>query len=1001
MGVLCTDGRGPAAIVPLVIAALVALGATPGAARAAPDTTIDFDDLPAGTTVSDQYASRGVEFGRARPGGLAGKLPSTRAVQPGHPGSGNELALFEACGEFCDFDSNFLAAKFSAGHSRVSVLVTNPVASTAPNGHPPPPVLSGFDSDGHRIAQVSGSAPGQTLTISTPGPDIAYIELEGLRAIDDLGFDNPTNLPPDFSLVPRFDPTDDPQTVTVVAGETATLPIAVGRFNGSTGPLNLHVEGLPAHVTAPGLPADVDPSDGKTVDVHLAAEKTSPAVEGAVTVVATPSPAAGTQPHSTQFKVRVRERPDLRLIGMEVTQGIQAEFVNCFDADSCGANASLPFVKANTSNRTLPYGPPMVSLVRGKRTIVRVFANIARATDTFGFGEPSVAGASVRLVARGADGKILPGSPLVPEGYTSPLTLGPLYVTYVERSSPFAPYTFTLPPQWTERGPLKLTATLIPPGESFNVPECPELECSVNNGLTLTGVAFSRSTSVGVLPLRADVPGHEPGSPAGPYQGAVRIAPVADGDFHTPLQWAGTVQAGDIFLQTKPDDDDAAADLGVGRELGLEKTAKVIDRVDEWLDDRDSPENLRHCCGELIAAVGSGDTVANSGNGLGPGATRHGGGILGQFNDDDEDYPTAFVSFLQPFKSTAHETYHELGLKHASSACGAGGTAEHPQQYENWPIDQRGYMQGIGIDPTPLPPAPPGSKQPAPAYRVLAAKDFGAGFSGSPFAPGQPGQWFDLMGYCAGEKSSWISPRHWQEVLSQLQQYANAIHRPLHPLRVARAAAVAVLHVTAHVGPTGNVRIALVDPTTGTPSPSVPNAQYTLVTRDAAGRVLTQTGLELGETEVHSDPRAELRADVAAASVARVEVVRAGAVVAARTRSAHAPTISILAPRPGQRVGRRATVDVRWRAADADRDATTVVIAYSADDGRSWRPLSIGPGGPGHVRLPSRLLAPRATARERLGRLPGHSCRLGTLRRGGARTAGRDLLARAGADRAR
>ena len=139
--------------------------------------------------------------------------------------------------------------------------------------------------------------------------------------------------------------------------------------------------------------------------------------------------------------------------------------------------------------------------------------------------------------------------------------------------------------------------------------------------------------------------------------------------------------------------------------------------------------------------------------------------------------------------------------------------------------------------------------------------------------------------------------------------------------------------------------------------------------RDAAGRALADAGV--APTAVHDSDAQILRANVPATGAAGVQVVKDGAVVAERRRSAHTPRARILSPGRGARVRGRTTT-VRWRASDADRDQLAVSLDYSGDGGRLWRTLFIGPDR-GRVALPTRLLTGSRNARLRLRANDGFS----------------------------
>jgi len=113
---------------------------------------------------------------------------------------------------------------------------------------------------------------------------------------------------------------------------------------------------------------------------------------------------------------------------------------------------------------------------------------------------------------------------------------------------------------------------------------------------------------------------------------------------------------------------------------------------------------------------------------------------------------------------------------------------------------------------------------------------------------------------------------------------------------------------------------------------------YTLVQLDGAGQELAVNEITLSEHEVNTAWRffSELVPFVPGA--VRLQVRANGNVLAARTASAHPPTVQLLAPHGGT-VGPGSVV--RWTASDPDGDALTFNVFYSWDRGTSWQPLAV------------------------------------------------------------
>ena len=176
--------------------------------------------------------------------------------------------------------------------------------------------------------------------------------------------------------------------------------------------------------------------------------------------------------------------------------------------------------------------------------------------------------------------------------------------------------------------------------------------------------------------------------------------------------------------------------------------------------------------------------------------------------------------------------------------------------------------------------------------------------------------------------------------------------------------------VNAAVDPAGAVEVTGIAPGGVDDGRGAVASPYHLVVRDGAGAALADVPMMSREAHFDRSPSGAVLtgfANVDAAQAARVEVVRGGAVLASRDRSASAPTAAFTSPRRGQLAGRGRTLEIRWRAADADGDPLSTVVEWSAQGGRpgTWRQVSIGPNG-GRVALPSEYFAGSAEAALRL-----------------------------------
>jgi hypothetical protein len=175
-----------------------AVAVTPGGAHATSDTTLSFQDQPVGTRITEQYAGRGVRFGRVAVLG-APTLPGARDCDPpvvaDDPSSrfGNQVASGDLCGGTSEFKSSGAVAAFSYPRQRVSAAIGASIEGQQAE-------LRAYSSSGELLATAGpipvGSGVGASLSISRPQPDITYLALQltgnfdAHVLFDNLTFDN-------------------------------------------------------------------------------------------------------------------------------------------------------------------------------------------------------------------------------------------------------------------------------------------------------------------------------------------------------------------------------------------------------------------------------------------------------------------------------------------------------------------------------------------------------------------------------------------------------------------------------------------------------------------------------------------------------------------------------------------------------------------------------------------------------------------------------------------
>jgi hypothetical protein len=919
----------PAAHIAGVLAAVLALVA-PASALAA-DETVTFDNLAAGTTLSTQYhdfggSDRGVDFGVGPPlGDLAGpdltvdNAPSTAHSAPN-----------VAFGQFCYIKNCYehqLWGRFTYAKQHVSLYAgfegTNEPANISTTFR-----LTVFDAAGDELGQDVVTAPDDSgvrnlLSVSLASQQIVYFNVrddsELSMSIDDLTFDNPPNPPPaDFKLSLGTTLIEPGTQGGVVQGETRSFPVNISRFNKSTGNIHLAVDPstLPAGVTADVTPADTTSPAGATVLVNFKADRNAPAATNVpVRVIATPDPTAGPGQHSIIIPLTVEQQDeyDPQIIGMEITQGIQS--------------ASLPQRNFADPKAPVPYSG--VKLESGGKTIVRVWADNARPVPAAGVP------ASVELYGYDSAGRALPGSPIGPDGGPSVLKPnGPLTVPASMRADATSSWDFTLPAATQEPDYKRAWAagdiTLVAKFSYLdNTPvDHPCAGCGQFDTFGISSIPFTLTGAFQLLPVALPANGTAPSDPWTVFAAAKNIFPedIIIQDYQASLDISD-------IANYDPSDGDRRED----------QNDDAMDTVEDW--DEDSGYSL----GDYPVGVTANVDVGVTSNDV-------------LFNDGDR--PISIVDQSRPLTSVAHEIGHGLGRLHASG-CNGGGS--NGQKAEDWPPDQQGWIEGVGLDRT-------GAGAPAPGqYRVIAnpAPD-PASYTPQPGA--SPDQWFDFMSYCAspgrGDFNSWTSDRGWDEVLNRYQMAhdATAKNRFQLPLgaRLIHPRAVHGPSVVVGANIDTEARIAFVKPGNGRQLPAGLATGFTLTTMDKNGNPITSEPM-IGKTG-HVDGLGTftyVTGELPATGVQAVQIKAGPTVMATVVRSPHAPKVRIITPHRNQRIGGRRNVVIRWKATDADHDKLRAKVDYSRDNGRHWKPIYIGPNK-NRALLPSYLLGRSKHARVRI-----------------------------------
>jgi hypothetical protein len=272
-----------------------------------------------------------------------------------------------------------------------------------------------------------------------------------------------------------------------------------------------------------------------------------------------------------------------------------------------------------------------------------------------------------------------------------------------------------------------------------------------------------------------------------------------------------------------------------------------------------------------------------------------------------------------------------------------------------WPPDNQGYLNSVGFDRRSW------SIYQAGSLPSTYMQDYG--HDGTP-APGT--KYYDFMSYCPGgdgggngadNTNHWLSLANWNYLITYPQPGRPQQRRTVQgtPLRV-----LAVVHGD---GSTSVLSVTPDESTLGNPG----DTPYRIQVRDASGHVLESVVPLAGRAHVdHAQQPPDVLLDATlplTADVASVAVTYNGQQVASKARSAHAPTAKLVAPRRGSLSGRSTLV--RWSAHDADGDALTSTVEYSADGGHHWKVVAGGVKG-GSARVASRFLGRSSNARLRV-----------------------------------
>jgi hypothetical protein len=300
--------------------------------------------------------------------------------------------------------------------------------------------------------------------------------------------------------------------------------------------------------------------------------------------------------------------------------------------------------------------------------------------------------------------------------------------------------------------------------------------------------------------------------------------------------------------------------------------------------------------------------------------------------------------------AVAHELYHMMGYFHASP-CGDSDL------WNLWPPDQKGFIHGVGLNRTrTLDPMGNWDGQ----YAVLVP--------GSQSLPGGTANYYDLMSYCASESTAWISVENWNS-------FGGAFPNGLLPDQLVLGEATATINTGSGASPEkafeiegGVMRASAALDAEGRVQlmrvhragrwlyePSV-KGEYEFVVRDARRRELARLPATVTALQGQEDARSGVLASafLPAKDAASIELEHRGEVVARVESSRSAPKLELL-PLGADVVRADESLEVGWKAGDADGDPLEARIDFSPGPDQPFRAVYLGPDR-GRWTVPGRLL---------------------------------------------
>ncbi len=583
--------------------------------------------------------------------------------------------------------------------------------------------------------------------------------------------------------------------------------------------------------------------------------------------------------HNGKLRAFLMTRSKLQLVALEVNQAIQ-----------------------NWRNA--------VPLTEGKATYVRAFLQW-----------PDPGTKNVTLLLDGTrDGALLPGSPLRPVN-------GPLAVDndpFSKRNTFAGSLNWRLPPEWTH-GNVSLSVRTDP-----DIKDLPDLGCQEEAGSTPHDCAADVSFEpVGKLDIRFFGISWKDTTTGTTYLAPGLMAAQDEAQRLKAILPSARV-SWDFVAVPKVFQAAVTNPNGTFNNPGV---FKLEDDINSTLLDLRSQDDCQASCHRIYLGLFN-DPPAGS---LGGKAS----GIPGT---------VAVASYRSPFNRfvVAHELGHDLGREHTvSSSLGfVTDSAGNPILKQGWCGESAALTDPDWLDTyttggntfAAIGPMSAGDQQ-----LIFGLDTVTADTTGAVGGVIDPTQHFELMSYCQPSASqwNWISFRTYLAARDQL----NTLFKPT-DFTSGLPVDPTLLLVRGQIDTrSGSLTFLPFARVASASSPDLPPpGPYVLEARGANGALLATIPFDAKPSHVDIPfaplgTVANFLVAVPDSGIASVDIVRGATRLGSIAASAHAPSVRVLAPAGGETFG-GSSFSVRWSGSDADGDALSYSLQYSADNGSTWRTLA-------------------------------------------------------------